>query len=1054
MQTAKTMRRMKEATKKAAAVSFSAILAFSLMVPSLSFADDPADGQAAQDAVMAIADAQQSAQGSASTADKADTASDVDAGDAQGSDGASSIVDDSGLSAEQDANKANGTDVASSTDGANKDDKDDQSAESTIDSTDTDGKAGQDAGATQGTAVAPSTNAPGNVLGVDPTADVDPSLYPSEEETAESAIAPLSVDVDDPAQERVLVENRFTGINPKNTTVNLYDYTSAPGSAPGSDEVNSGTAAQWLSPSTPNINAGHALTFGNGMSQDMGYWNAGSGSGQGDFSKQNPGFQNIVQPKLVDGYPALSTDSMNVSGYSDVDNDGVVGTFNTWPLVGGYNSNPPLYAKARRVNAQWSNGQLVFGNAGGKNISDTVQNQWNKDTSLAYLFDTSDAAASAPGRTATHSDVKGLFQLDDHGYYYYNMRKNFAEYTAEEVQGRDGTIPANSFILYDEPAGLRTDGTGSVGNFFPFNTGEQVFKVEDGKLVNDIYASNNGAAGSASNQGQNKPMINHNLGMTMTTSFRQPVNGNVGSNPMTFEFIGDDDLWIFIDDVLVLDLGGIHSELYGTIDFSTGEVNLGTAYTANGDISAAPAPVRTTTIKDMFDAAGVDTSTGFRDNTFASNTSHTLKMFYFERGNYDSSLSVRFNLQPELYQQIKKVDQDGNPVAGAEFGLYPVDSTTASSAEGATLDNVTYDATATPLTTVTTGQDGTAQFMQGNQPFNFADRVKADDVASQLFILRESTAPPGYRMMPIDILMRYDRETGTFVVNNRYDTGSYASFNSYVTQISSDGLRYGRYDEATQTIVSTDAPVSKSQQRNGLVVGIPTLQQPSSTRWEPVYGSNNSKLNVVSDQDANLDSMRNAMLEAVLHQAYLNQNDASVPGWYMVWDDEEGRLASYYEVQDETGASHVVSTLSDLPGNPTRYRLSNPDGDMMMVYGVVSSEVFGPNASGMTAQQKYAALANRVKSKLGNVENPTEEQIEAAVKAAAADVAAVQTPDATGDFANRGFSAIEASPSVFVRDFRTVVNIPNEQRELRVWKVDQNESRVNGAVFGLFDSKA
>lgn len=556
----------------------------------------------------------------------------------------------------------------------------------------------------------------------------------------DSQIATTSINTSDPAQMEVLVDNRFTGLNPANTTVNLYDYTSFKNANGNDEQYNATSPSNWLGSSTaPNINTGHALTFGHGMNNNMGYWNAGSGSGMGDFAKQNPGFQNIVAPVLGDdGYPQLSAESMEVSGYSDVDNDGVAGDFDTWPLVGGYDNNPPLYSKAVRVNAQWSNGQPCFGNAGGKNISDTVQSQWNGDTSLAYLFDTSAEASAAPGRTETHTDVKGLFQIDDQGYYYYNMRKNFAQYTADPVEGRDGTtIPGNSFILYDAPAGIRTDGTGSIGNFFPFNTGEQVFKVENGKLVSDIYATNGSLDNngnpqpSSSNLAQGKPLINHNLGMSMETDFRQPVDGKVGTNDMTFEFVGDDDLWVFVDDVLVLDLGGIHSELYGTINFATGEVDLGTAFEVDSEGNSIKAdPTRSTTIKAMFEAAGKADDVRWNGDTFASSTSHTLKMFYFERGNYDSSLQVRFNLQPALYQQVKKVDQNGNPLAGAEFDLYEVtvpEGTNAENAADVTLDQVSI--TDDPLAHVVTDENGEAKFTSGetskdgeDEPFNFSDR--------------------------------------------------------------------------------------------------------------------------------------------------------------------------------------------------------------------------------------------------------------------------------------------------------------------------------------------
>lgn len=902
-----------------------------------------------------------------------------------------------------------------------------------------------------------------------PAAELQPTTLDN------SQIATTSINTSDPAQMEVLVDNRFTGLNPANTTVNLYDYTSFKNANGNDEQYNATSPSNWLGSSTaPNINTGHALTFGHGMNNNMGYWNAGSGSGMGDFAKQNPGFQNIVAPVLGDdGYPQLSAENMEVSGYSDVDNDGVAGDFDTWPLVGGYDNNPPLYSKAVRVNAQWSNGQPCFGNAGGKNISDTVQSQWDGDTSLAYLFDTSAEASAAPGRTETHTDVKGLFQIDDQGYYYYNMRKNFAQYTADPVEGRDGTtIPGNSFILYDAPAGIRTDGTGSIGNFFPFNTGEQVFKVENGKLVSDIYATNGSLDNngnpqpSSSNLAQGKPLINHNLGMSMGTDFRQPVDGKVGTNDMTFEFVGDDDLWVFVDDVLVLDLGGIHSELYGTINFATGEVDLGTAFEVDSEGNSIKAdPTRSTTIKAMFEAAGKADDVRWNGDTFASSTSHTLKMFYFERGNYDSSLQVRFNLQPALYQQVKKVDQNGNPLAGAEFDLYEVtvpEGTNAENAADVTLDQVSI--TGDPLAHVVTDENGEAKFTSGetskdgeDEPFNFSDRY---DGASEglLYILRETKAPAGYKAVPTDLLIRFNPQNTMLIVNNRYQSGAYASFNSYVTgntgsiyygQIGEDGGQVTKIpDDELVGIDSAHVPVDSQQY--GLVVAVPMIKQASynsNRAWFPLYGDNLVGFQTVHVGDLNADyeqyrkDTRVASLTAALMQSaehyrsdqHLDNNNT--PAWHLDWNSENGRLEG---------------TLQNLPGRADRYILTNPDGDMRMFYAVIEPAALA-NALGvseaevraMSSTERYAALGKVAMAAVDADNGEPGDNMRA--------LASKMNPDPEM-FQDRGYSALDISE--FIRNFRTVLYIPNEQRQLRVTKIDQNGNARNGAEFALYTSES
>ncbi len=118
--------------------------------------------------------------------------------------------------------------------------------------------------------------------------------------------------------------------------------------------------------------------------------------------------------------------------------------------------------------------------------------------------------------------------------------------------------------------------------------------------------------------------LNHHFGMSMTTEFVQPAGGKTtDNNDMVFKFSGDDDVWVYIDGVLVGDLGGIHEKATLDINFATGVVSVGHIDGANGSPKYFP----DTTIKAMFKAAGADT-TNFRDNTFRDSTKHTLSFFY------------------------------------------------------------------------------------------------------------------------------------------------------------------------------------------------------------------------------------------------------------------------------------------------------------------------------------------------------------------------------------------------------------------------------------------
>lgn len=319
--------------------------------------------------------------------------------------------------------------------------------------------------------------------------------------------------------------------------------------------------------------------------------------------------------------------------------------------------------------------------------------------SLCYLFDSS----AQIGKTS-HFGVTGLLKVQN-GYYVYDSSKNYAAYNADK----------NAFDIYDTWGIDKAGDSSHQGQFFPFDAADKVLKEENGRLVQTgIKADNTGD--SRYNDGR---PVNHHFGLSMSTRFVQPAGGKTNArDDMVFEFAGDDDVWVFIDDVLVGDIGGIHNRASLSINFCTGDIKV------NGNNDG--------TLKDKYQKANKDTS-GFNDNTFAGGTNHTLKFFYLERGATDSNMELKFNLVTVPESDIIKFDQDGKFVQGAEFKLYKTDK------DFKTVGELIGSGTTDEAGRLTLTND------LDNGVINFDDLYNKDHDNNKYYLLKETRVPEGYR---------------------------------------------------------------------------------------------------------------------------------------------------------------------------------------------------------------------------------------------------------------------------------------------------------------------
>lgn len=215
-------------------------------------------------------------------------------------------------------------------------------------------------------------------------------------------------------------------------------------------------------------------------------------------------------------------------------------------------------------------------------------NRTGSSESLAYLY-----SAGAQSVTA-HTDLNHLFIQDSDGYYIYDASKNFAT-----LVGTDGYTDSTTstsgldFKVYDGISQVVDEGSAEPNVWFlPFN------EIDDS--INDV---------------------NYHFGMSIDFDFIMPKEGLINGQDMVFEFEGDDDVWVFIDNRLALDLGGIHNAASGSINFNTGVI------TVNGQAQS----------QTLWQLLNVD-------EKFSNYSEHSFNFYYLERGKGASNCYIKFNL--------------------------------------------------------------------------------------------------------------------------------------------------------------------------------------------------------------------------------------------------------------------------------------------------------------------------------------------------------------------------------------------------------------------------
>lgn len=535
------------------------------------------------------------------------------------------------------------------------------------------------------------------------------------------------------------------------------------------------------------------------------------------------------------------------------------------------------------------------------------------------------------------------------GYYYLDARLNAASYNQSEKR----------FYMYNylerTSDSDKDGGAGQYSDFLPFNS-PYIFGEDDDFTGGDSRAGRvdyytdtirrpgweYDAKGENQEPNYNTPndaITNYFFGIRTDIEFFLPNNagdqdeyGNYGNistrgEHMIFDFHGDDDVWVFVDGQLMLDIGGLHGVMYGQIDFSSGTVTVG---------------------RD----GGETSETKFN----MSEGTHTMTVYYMERGSSQSNCAIYFNIAPRYDLQLRKEDVfTMKMLDGTEFSIFtdeacnvPAQLWVNEAAHNADMDDGKIN-DATNTFTVTNGYAScwgvsagkTYYIKETKSPDGYPDNddiirvtlnnrgtatietttlLGGNDEATEGYAVIEQDINNTLKLVKLTITNQKDEDTTQIRVNKVWDENATDLPNSITAYLTVNGVRTGR------PAVLTDA--------NGWTytwTGLPKYESDGVTPIEyrveeiQVAGFEPGVMDYRTEQTAKIewtktDSMEDSTTYLLMNSGYaLAYNGASFY-WIPQGDaqnDETGMDAQWYVTTNQYGFRMTNGNGYALTYNPT-----------------------------------------------------------------------------------------------------------------------------------------
>ncbi len=288
---------------------------------------------------------------------------------------------------------------------------------------------------------------------------------------------------------------------------------------------------------------------------------------------------------------------------------------------------------------------MIYSGLAASNLSDTDNGPFNTDVvNAANLFATD---GSNKEYTDVYENVQVPFYIDEDGYYVLDS-DTYGVYFDGGASAADDDA---TMAIADLPSlYYSTDHSKNIVGFAPFNDLSSTTNSGSNSTntATTGYQIENYQSGSSS-------AMNYGFGMVTSVDFQMTDDGQIDGEDIIFEFSGDDDVWVYIDGVLALDIGGTHDAITGTINFATGNVTLtAKGYSYIGDKATDTVESSNTMSQtNLYDALET-TLTGF-----ASKGSHTMTIYYMDRGQGKTNCLIKFNLpQKDSVSVTKTIDSN------------------------------------------------------------------------------------------------------------------------------------------------------------------------------------------------------------------------------------------------------------------------------------------------------------------------------------------------------------------------------------------------------------